>query len=341
MAKKSKNGKYLNLQDVRVSYDLKTDIFSVTAADSELKELGGLKLDVSHSSRAHSALKALMKRHGVIQGDPWPKLTSAQQVELFESNLNPRLVPIGTNLNGELQTWNIDEIPNLWIYGGAGSGTSVPKRSMLVHGLTHGWDIRALDVTGIELPKELSPKPSGHTLPHSEILKELESVERLMEDRFAELEGRGVNHHGGSFQTTLVVLDNIVPIFEDARADDPSAAVYRSVGRGIMRLLEKIGSWGKAADIHLVVGVRDDLNLKRHGFEDLMEEFIPAMGRVAGYLILGKLIDSSLPLAIRERYRPFRSYILGRAHLVNYGVQSELQSLYLFPEKLNELLSAR
>lgn len=337
MAKKSKNGKYLNLEDVRVSYNPKTDIFSVTSADKDLKDLGGLKLDVAHSSSAHSALKELLRAKGVIEGDPWPKL-GAREVELFDANRDPRKVPIGTNINGEIASWNIDEVPHLMVYGGTGSGTSIVKRTILVHGLVHGWNVQALDTTGIEFPQKLLPEGTHYSseLNYSLILDRIHAVVELMGQRFEELD-RNPAIDSQSFKPTLVVVDDIVPILERAGTKSVAAEVYKHSGLNTIEALRKISELGRAVNIHLVIGVRDSAEFVGYELNDLLDKLLPYYN-FGGHLIMGRLNHNSLPEKIRSRYQPFKVLVRGRAHLLEYGRQRELQTIYLPTEKLTELL---
>ena len=330
MAQKSNSGKYLNLEDVRVSYDPKSDMFSLTAADSELKELGGLKLDVGHSSRAYSALKALLKSHGIIQGEPWPRISMEDSWEIFRSNRDPRNIPIGTNLNGELYSWSIDTLPNLWAFG---MGTSFPKRALMSHALVHDWALYTIDTTRIELPRKLNPAASP-----DEILATLKEVSDLLDERYAVLESQGVLSHwdlaGDSFRTALVLIEDIKPILDLA---EDGKGYWSKIGSQIVELINRISNLGRAVDIHLSLSVgRPSAKL-----EAQLQKHIPFENRWASYLILGRVRKETIPSELHS-YKPFRSAMLiGRAHFVSYTDQTDIQALALPAERLDQLIESR
>lgn len=329
MAQKSKTGNYLNLEDVRVSYDPKSDMFSVTAADSELKELGGLKLDVSHSSKAYNSLKALLKSHGVIRGNPWPRISMEESWDLFRSEGDPRNIPIATNLNGELYSWSIDDLPNLWAFG---MGTSFIKRTLISHALIHEWDLYTIDTTQVELPRKLesASSPDG-------ILLVLKEISDLIDERYAVLENQGIYSHkdvaGDPFRTVLLVIEEIKPLLDLAGG---SKGHWSKIGNRIIELINRIGSRGRIVDVHLSLSVgRPSAEL-----EEQLQNHIPFENRWASYVILGRAKKENLPSELHS-YEPFRSFMLfGRAHFVSYTDQTDIQVLAFPIERLDELIES-
>lgn len=144
MAKKPKRGSYLNLEDVRVFYDSKTDTISLTSGDEDLPEAGGLKIDLSPGTQNERQLRELLKLKGVIRWDPWPKISPEDTRRMILESPEAE-VHIGTDIQGEAVAYSAFQYPALWTHGAIGEGATFFASLFAAHAAVKGWKTYSID----------------------------------------------------------------------------------------------------------------------------------------------------------------------------------------------------
>lgn len=341
MAEPSRDRKYLKLDDVRAHYDPKHDLISLTSTDDDLRGLGGLKIDVATGSKAYGALKEVMQNHGVIQDRPWASRTDAEDLALFDSHSEPREIPLGVNIQGELVSWSIDQSPNLWIYGMEGSGAALARRSVLTHALTQNWWISGIDIAQKGLPKELTDADA--TFPG---IRNLQQLANLLERRLRLLEKRGKGPLSPSEIRNEAFFKPVLFLVEDigilASIIGNENNTYGPMVAGMLSQLRKLSKLGPLVDIHLVISAPalPHATGDEEALELILAEHLPEAERNASYLVFGEIPTDSLPTAVRSDYKPFRSHVApGRGHLISSGFQTELAVLYVPEQRFRELFN--
>lgn len=144
MAKKPKRGSYLNLDDVRVFYDSKTDTISLTSGDEDLPEAGGLKIDLSPGTQNERQLRELLKLKGVIRWDPWPRISREDTLRMIQKSTEGQL-HLGTDIQGDSVTWDSSRGQSLWTHGIPGQGSTFIAHLLAAHAANHGWKSYGID----------------------------------------------------------------------------------------------------------------------------------------------------------------------------------------------------
>jgi len=331
MAKLPKHNKFLILDDVRVTYDPRQDSIALTAGDAELKDRGGLKLDVAPGSRADGALRELLTEKGLIW-KAWPKLESEELLaRIFDSKVDPSKVLLGTDITGESVYWDTDRRPHLWIHrhlSGSGAAANSIQRAIFYHCLSRDWDFYGIDLKEVEL-SEYADYPMIST----EIATTVESVHRmlsriegLLDGRFRSLDVLGLNDRSQlpedhTMNRMIVLVDDLQPLLE---AMDSSDFDERTQAMDSIRVLRKINYMGRQAGVHLSISAL----YEESPLDRLMENALS--------VVVGGLSPQSLPEQIRRFYSPKRSNgVIGRASVLFPEGQVDIEIPYL-PQELRE-----
>jgi hypothetical protein len=329
MAKQPKHNKFLILDDVRVSYDPRQDSIMLTAGDAELKDRGGLKLDVAPGSRADGALRELLTEKGLIW-KAWPKLESEELfARIFDPQGDHSKVLLGTDITGESVYWDTRRDPHLWIHRQSpGSGASIIQRALFYHCLSRDWDFYGIDLKKVELI-EYADYPMISTeiaTTVASVHRMLSRIEGLLDGRYRNLEALGLNDRsslpeGHTMNRTMVLVDALEPLLEAMESPDFDK---RTQAMDSVRVLKKIVRLGRPAGIHLSIsGAYEESPLDSEIFN-----FLP--------IALGRLSPEDLPKHVRELYSPKRSNgVIGRASVLSHQGQIDFEIPY-FPQELRD-----
>lgn len=147
MAKKSLNGKYVTLEDVRVSYDEKTGNIHLTSKDKDLTQLYNFNLTVNNGKESELALRELLfnndmlaYREPFVFPDKYDGIPEAQNSEW-------NTIPLGINRAGQDVFWNPTTQPNMLLSGATGRGKTAVLHGVINHCLNHpeNWQISLID----------------------------------------------------------------------------------------------------------------------------------------------------------------------------------------------------
>ena len=329
MAKLPKHNKYLILDDVRVSYDPRQDSITLTAGDAELKDRGGLKLDVAPGSRADGALRELLTEKGLIWR-AWPEIKGFELfARIFDSQGDPSKVLLGTDIMGEPVYWDTGNRPHLWINRHLSdfSDASSIQRSIFYHCLSRDWDFYGIDLRGSELAEY-----ADYPLISTEIATTVESVHRmlsriegLLDGRYRNLEALGLNdrdalHGGHTMNRTIILVDALEPLLEAMESSDFNT---RTHAMDSIRVLKKIVRIGRSAGVHLSISAL----YEESPLDSEIGLFLP--------VVMGRFSPEELPEQIRGRYSPKRSNgVRGRGSVLSQGqIDFEIPR---FPQELKD-----
>lgn len=327
MAQQSKSKKYVTLDDVRVSYDPQQDLIQLTSGDEELKDRGGLKIDVNNTSYAYKSLRRVLKDHGVIRGEPWAQLSTEDWLKL-EDSISEDEILIGANLNGEPISWDITHAPNLWIYSTIGSGDTIVTGSILSQLLKKSWEFVILELDSYERQSFFGRGVlADNEFAASGAIKKFHSV---MQDRYSSLESQEVNSHKESSEPMaplVLYVEDLTPIYEWARSKDSDV---RQIARGFLEGLVKIARLGRAVNIHLVLqtkvrGLTGESELNAA----LMEEIFDIQAAGFNYVMMGKFSQEVIPKML-HRQKPLKTPgFLGRGTFITYGARNRFAAAHI------------
>jgi hypothetical protein len=190
MAQKSKQGKFVNLEDVRVSYKPKDDTIHVTSGDSDIPN-GSFYLTLNRGTPTEVALRQLLIKNGLIHVSEGQDGTS-EALSVFSRQ-------VASPVNDILLETLSGSPRNVWVQGSPGSGKSVSlvrviRSSSLMNMTSLVVDLRA------DIPE--MARRAGIEF----VEKRLEYLRAGDLNPFYTTDNREVNH-----SIVLDVIENLVP----------------------------------------------------------------------------------------------------------------------------------
>ncbi len=280
MAQKSEKGRYLELSDVRVSYDARYDLISVTSADPELKDRGGLKFSVGSKSKGYDALRSLLEEKGLIYENSWEILTRRESHNLLKLNAGSRPLVVGTDISKNPLFWDPALSP-ITIAGDiyrVGEDVNDAYTALLNQSLSRGWRNIVLDPYGNSLYMPLEDARAVID-DIDQIAAALRDVLAIVQKRFAYLDllselGR-LEHYDINqqfFEPLLVTVANIHDLALIIEEDGQD--------RNIPAMLAELASYGGKVAVYSAIGFHGEfgsalgsickLSTDLEGFEDLL-----------------------------------------------------------------------
>lgn len=325
MAKAARKGSHIVLDDVRVSYDYKTDTVSLTSGDRDLTGAGGLVLHLPRGSNEERTLRNLLKSKGVLRGDPWPVRSTGERIDGVLDAEERKLV-IGTNINGVPVTVDLAKNSSLWIHGGVGSGTTVVERSAVAHAVVHGWEIYGLDATGVEL-RSYKGYPTSKTFSTGlkDSLALADSLHSLILERYEKLEHLQLNHYlsmneANRWKPALVVVDSLATFLNQEAMESPES------NSKFADTLTQLARLGRAAGVYLVI---------RGG--GATPSGLDELAISSAHVVTGNYPKDSLPTAVASSYAPGRGRGRKQAHVFSnfVGFNGEIETIFIPQEQLD------
>lgn len=307
MAKKPFRKNYLTLEDVRISYDEKTDTVHITSKDKDIpKNSGGFHLALNHGRQSELILREMLQEAGLLT--PRPELRTHVMFEDSKYSTWHQF-PLGVDAEDNVIAWDIDKAPHLLMTGSTGGGKSVFERNIIFHCLLHP---KKFSIIGIDLKKvELSPYAKYEDVVWSisktveEASKSINTVRESMLNRYTYMEEVGVNHYTDlptSERAIILLIDEALMLLEENGVESDEEA---SVKREMRKHLLDISRLGRAAGVHLVLSTQ----LPRESF--LSKEFkenIPAR------LVAGRVYPDHSEITLGNDEATKMSKIRGRAY---------------------------
>lgn len=279
MAKKPFKGNYLTLEDVRITYDEKTDSIHLTSKDKDLPP-GGFHLTLNKGRDAEQALRSLLINAGMAK--PKEEDTIPQSVPEFPADHPHKGFALGKGKDGKVIYWEPDYSPHMFISGGTGRGKSVFLRNLIYAGLisrkvyelhildTPLWEFHVVDLADACLGTEPRDNSTIQVyLKYPELLKgvarTLDDTEKLLQDAYAEMERRYdlMNQEGKVHYRYLnerlpgrvIIIDEASILLQDWSKDEDLDNKFKK--QRILMLIHQISRKSKAAGIHLVLTSQD------------------------------------------------------------------------------------
>lgn len=277
MAKKPLKGNYLTLEDVRISYDKKTDSIHLTSKDKDLPD-GGFHLTLNKGREAEQALRSLLIDAGMAQS----KEENDMPVEDFRLDEQFYGITLGRGANGKAIRWTPETSPHMFISGGTGRGKSVLLRNIVYSALIHNglnesgntsepsWEFYIADTKGIGLSADIAGTGDLHAYLHDpkfvkKYVHSFDGIESMLQDacdemirRYAVLSDHKVVSNRfllEPFPRRMIIIDEGSLLFHEYGTGlTPSVKAQREK---IQMLLHEITRKSRAAGIHLVVASQD------------------------------------------------------------------------------------
>lgn len=266
MSKKSFNGKYLTLENVRVYYDEKNDSISLTSKDKDIPQGKSFNLTLNNGKEAETILRDMLEEKKML---PESYLSSLPDYVGYEDREGPSgwdVIPLGIGRGGREISWNTTKAPHLLLNGSTGSGKSIIERLIIDHCLGHAdkWRILAVDLKGVEFKAYLSKHAMmGVATNVEDACESIELMHQTMHSRYGIMKEKGINRYQDldGAQSMIMVIDEIhalaksgIQTPESERLDKLVAIAYRQ--------LDDLSRLGRSAGLHLVIATqRHDTNV--------------------------------------------------------------------------------
>lgn len=281
MAIVPRNKKYVELENVRVSYSSKDDSVHLTANDPDMKDKGGLHIPLYGGSAVEAKLRQLLVDKELID-------YNEDAAVLFSPE--PLKMKIGDSPRHGRVHWDLRQSFNpMVVAGGVPHGSISVVSSLVHHALAHQdfFEIVAVDLTGIEFRKRNTgvaegraergltdnPNPADFSVTMPTVVHELsgfgaelEKLHELMEAREKEINEKGLygfrkmkNYGNGAKHKILLINE-----WEDIRH------FLRGRGRESVlaaKHLSKLLSYGDIFGIHVFIHTDG----KKDTVEDIQE----------------------------------------------------------------------
>lgn len=335
--------KYITLEDVRVSYDEKTDRIVLTSKDGRLKNLGGLKIDVHSRTAEHGKLKDVLVREGLIDPVTWPKINGSARWELISSSDRPsEKFLVGIDRFGLPVYWDVSKDLNLWVHSDVGASNAGIVRDLVHHCLTHdGWGFLGIGLTGtqqttFERLRAEDEDDKGLRMDFAtnveETHKMLVDLEALLLERYAMMDALKVSeqHLSGTrlnfsnlpesiaeWNRILLVIDDLRPLMDLFDSD-----VFSDKVRAMdsMRIVELISRMGRAVGIHPVICT------KGTDGRDLLGDDFRQIEFLFHDVVMGRMKRDDLP----SRARLAIPKVVGPDHIIGSGTMIYLRDVVGF-----------
>lgn len=349
MAIKPAKGNYVTLEDVRITYDKKTDSIHLTSKDKDLPE-GGFHLTLNKGREAEQALRTLLINAGMGKPKEEDTIPANLEFSIEEQTLG---LTLGKGVDGKSVRWLPANFPHLFISGVVGQG-----KTHALHNLIHAGVVQnSLYDAGIindhwefymtrDIPERLKKDYSGHIsdaffgnqedskqtryMPGEIFDQNLDGVDTLLDACLDEIDSRYSGKYEGDYPRRMVIIDE-ASLLVQWQGDSGDIAKSK---KEIWAKLKQIARIGRSAGVHLVIASQNPSLLDGalgYGIKSLF-----------GVIAVGKQSkQSSIILTGNEDASLISDDVKGRCYAQGFGYTGEFQIYHYTKdakEKMGEFL---
>lgn len=154
MAIKPAKGNYLTLEDVRVTYDKKTDTIHLTSKDKDIpKSRGGFHIALNSGRTAENILREMLDNADMLSERVSEKIPSFISYDKANLDLSWNQFPLGVGSAGNEIVWDVKSAPHMLLTGRAGMGKSIVEYGLINHCIKNSdkWRFLGIDISGVTL----------------------------------------------------------------------------------------------------------------------------------------------------------------------------------------------
>lgn len=263
MAKKPFRGNYLTLENVRISYDAKTDTVHLTSKDKDIPKGKGFHLTLADGRDAEYTLRGMLENAGLIPAERFRSIPEMAPYDDSPSHFKWNQFPLGLHADETEAIWDPTVESNLFVLGPTGSGKSVTERNLIFHCLLNPekWLVYGVDMTQVELSPYAKKygdvvKEIAYDLP--EALDLIRYLHGEINSRYQAMEEEGVNN----YRDLEIVPKGIMAVLSGAdlfldyeyyAASSTKNPKVKETLEEIYHLLGDILRLGRAAGVHTVI----------------------------------------------------------------------------------------
>lgn len=263
MAKKPFRGNYLTLENVRISYDIKTDTVHLTSKDKDIPKGKGFHLTLADGRDAEYTLRGMLENAGLIPEERFRSIPAIASYDDSPSHFKWDQFPLGVHADETEALWEPTVHSNLFVLGPTGTGKSVIERSIIFHCLLNPekWLVYGVDMLQVELEPYAKKydsvvKEIANDLP--EALSLIRYLHGEMNSRYKAMEEESVNNYRdlGIAPKAIMTLLSGADLFLDYNYSSSRSVQHpdaENISEEIIHLLHDIFRLGRAAGIHTVI----------------------------------------------------------------------------------------
>lgn len=351
MAIKPAKGNYLTLEDVRITYDKKTDSIHLTSKDKDLPE-GGFHLTLNKGREAEQALRTLLINAGMGKPKEEDTIPKSLDFSIEEQTLG---LTLGKGADGKSVRWIPANYPHLFISGVVGQGkthalynlvnAAIVQNALYDAGVINDhWEFYMTQ----DIPERLKNNYYGHVpdtylkipgnpqdagfVPGKVFSQNLEGVDALLDNCLKEIDFRYSDKFEGDFPRRMILIDEASMLVQ-WQGDDEEVAQSKAK---IWSKLNQIARIGRSAGVHLVIASQNPALLDGALGYSVKSLF--------GVISVGKQSkQSSIILMGNESASLIAGDIRGRCYAQGFGYTGEFQIYHHTKEtkeKIGEFLKS-
>lgn len=266
MSKTPLNKKYLELDNIRVYHDKKTNTLQIISKDSDLKGKP-FQISLQNGSPSENTLRELLTSKGVIDQDLSdsyfiPKYVSAgrftvgtpskgKTIRLFDKW---NYIPLGVTYESIKLYVNVEEATHTIVAGGAGTGKTVLLNSIARHCLNHtnDWDL----YVATPYPKEHShlydAKQVNVAFTNKDLYSMLTEVHNTMRKRLiamTEQETTTYRKLSSDNKPIMLIIDGLLEFLSPYGVQNSEQTeMFAEINMAFKNIL----TFGKTAGVHIV-----------------------------------------------------------------------------------------
>ena len=177
----------------------------------------------------------------------------------------PYEIPLGLGQDGNIITWDTEQIPQALFVGMTGSGKSTTQRVILYHiFVAHPdyWKFYGIDMKMVELPKYNGyPNFAGCAVTYEEAYEILKEAREVMMDRFTAMKEARVDHIDkmeGDHRAIMVMIDESNQLLAPNKGAGltPEIREEESIKGMCRHMIQEITQLGRAAKVHCCIATQ-------------------------------------------------------------------------------------
>ena len=338
MAKKPFRGNYLTLENVRISYDTKTDTVHLTSKDKDIPKGKGFHLTLADGRDAEYTLRGMLENAGLIPEDQFKTMPTMLPLdESVKESVWDEFV-LGVGARAKEIVWNPTQSPNILLTGATGGGKSVIQRNLIFHCIQHSdrWRFLGIDLKRVELSPYIKYDPAvmGIAKNLEDAVEIIRYVNEEMMSRYDQMENLGVNNFKDLPDmpyAIMVMIDESYMLLAPSDFQTDEAKAQDMLRKEARQRIADIVRLGRAAGIHLVLSTqRPDPSFLTPALRENFTTRIVA-GRVS--------TEHSRAALENDNASRINSSIRGRSYIQEFGVGKEFQSYFAPQDWIDDKLA--
>lgn len=309
MAIKPPNGNHVIIEDVRASYDLKTNSIHITSKDPDFEE--GFHLTLNGGRKAENALRKLMAKSGYIFPDAVDEIPTFLSPADKISGTAWNRIPLGKSSEKDELIWNTSLHPNALIAGHPAAGRGLLVSSIVNHCLSYkkNWEVHGIDLTATAFSTSEKARMTHFIEYLSDAVAHLENLTKEIEKRYALMDANPSTRFDeirSASKHIMLFIENSSQLLTFHRYPGATDKASAELKAKALELVKGILENGSRVGVHVVISGQT------HSSEVLDSGFTHAL---SAKFVIGRFsqMESTILLGNDDAYTKIKHGIKGRS----------------------------